>query len=225
MIFKGQLLEGANGMSREFSKQVSQDVDRNSDIWKQIQWCIDQVKKINFKEVEQSNIDYSQLKFKTALMFGRVGFINLGSRTIYINSFRLHSEEEKIKGIVLHELGHFIDLCSCMQNNIIYEVDGKLKLKREYKDKALGHNKQWRDIIKEISDYTHIPIHITTEASPEESAKKHNYKYVVKCKECGQTLNYKQKGQIISDVITYPNNNKWKCGKCSSISNWVFEEL
>lgn len=179
-------------------------------IWKLIEECLD--------IYQEAGYDIEDFKTRWPLNFIQsTGAVNTfgtcswpqyegGASYITLNSYMFNESDEAIKSTILHELAHYVNNCSMLDDGIVYFSYGILKGRKGYYNKSMhgSHGSNWKAIASVISNKTGINIQRTDSYSLHTGVgakAEEKYKYTVTCPECGSTMKYMKK----TDFVKNPN--------------------
>lgn len=152
--------------------------------------------------------------------------------TIGLNEALLKESDDNIKTVMLHELGHYVQMNMLLSDGVAYwwstsRLVYNNKLVKEYgKSYISSHGRQWQAIVNAVSRKTGLKITATYSRGehPEiNKADEDKLKYIVKCKNCGQEYKYARKTDFVKDPnATYFSKKlgketcRWYCTKCGA---------
>lgn len=146
-----------------------------------------------------------------------------------LNRHMANEPEAAIKNVICHEFAHYIQMKGLLKNGIVYWKWGKGWVgnsSRYVKSRDSGHGSDWSSIAARISSKIGTKIERTdsysTHTGVGEYAKK-RYKYVVRCKNCGNELEYAKMTDFVKDPnqkSKYGDWYRWQCGECHAKGQW-----
>lgn len=156
--------------------------------------------------------------------FGEMAFPEYegGYFSLVLNRYMINDPIESLKSTIYHELAHYLCYKEQFEEGILFWKNDKVYHHRDYdKNNESNHGKRWKSIANNISNKTGVTINVTDSFTIHPDVKKYiedNYKWIIRCKNCGQEYKYNKQTAFVKDPnARYPNGEyKWYCSKCES---------
>ena len=200
-----------------------------------IEECIEEMKKINFGFPEEDVLTYDDIDCEegdTARTFGTMYLPHNGEGNfkLVLNRHMFNEPEEAIKNTILHELCHYVVDKIALDCGAIYSKNGKWYLNNRdfYNAKDYtGHGKLWKFVASKVSNATGQDITRTNSYDMHTGVGSHandSYKYIVKCKHCGNEFKYMKRTKFVDAVISGNGHvEDWWCNCSDGTKGQDFE--
>lgn len=157
-------------------------------------------------------------------VFGEMQFPKYegGYFSLVLNKHMLNDSEDSLKSIIYHELAHYICYKEQFDDGVLYWIDDKVYHKKDYdKVEESTHGKRWKRIANNISGKTGVKISITDSFDSHKDMEKYaeeKYKYIIRCKNCGQEYKYAKQTTFVKDPNVKLANGEYRyyCTKCKA---------
>lgn len=202
----------------------------NERILKYVEECINDLKKINFGNIDTDCLTYDDIDIEegdTNHTFGAM-FLPLngvGNFKLVLNKYMFDEPEEAIKNTIYHELCHYITDKLAIDCGAIYTKNGKWYISNHAKEYH-GHGKMWKHIADVVGNAVGHDITRTNSFDLHTGVGKHyndNVKYIVKCKHCGNEFRYTRKSPFIKSIIDGNGHTDWYCNCSDGTKSHDFE--
>ena len=166
---------------------------------------------IDFLNKNGYNIDINEITFKQSSNKNALGKMIVEAKDKYSFNFTLvlskylidTSDEKEIKGIIYHELCHYLtDKEAILKHYLLIDDYLRLVSNEKYKD-YVGHGKIWKQYASNVGRLT--GYNITRLATKEDNPKfynelKNNSKYILKCANCGAVYTFNRKNNFLNSL-------------------------
>ena len=161
-----------------------------------IKECLNTTKELNFSIPEK-------LRFLQCEAKRRAGVACYRDTTIVLSSFIFKENDNAIKSIILHEIGHIIAGPLAKHGPVWKNVVAKMSKKTGIK-------------ITRCYDESDLPIHA--------EEKKKLWRYNFRCTGCGLELHFMKETKFVrtyDEILEYANKPRWTCSCCGG----TFEKI
>ena len=216
----------------DFEEELTEALSVPTDKFKGlINDCVYTLEKNGFKLPLRN--DKHNLKFKLMDSGSNLGFAyypkssHNGDFLITLSKYLENMEDEQIKSVIYHELGHILTYMDELNNGYIYidengdtKLSGDTNSERKANRKKLSHHgPKWQSIMKQISDITGQSYQRLASAEDSQAFKdatKEKYLYNFKCPNCGTTFGYMKKTDFVKNYnkLDKDGNPYWWCRDC-----------
>ena len=136
-----------------------------------------------------------------------------GNFKLVLNKHMFDEPEEAIKNTIYHELCHYIVDKIAIEKGIIYMKNGHwyINSNNYYANDYKGHGKKWQEVAAKVGRITGQDITRTNSYDLHTGVGAHaqdKYKYIVKCKHCGNEFKYMKRTDFVDEVINGRGHSK-----------------
>lgn len=193
-------------------------------ILKYIEECIADMKTLSFAPYDYLYITYDDIDVEEGDTVRTFGTMYLpqstnGNFKLVLNKHMFEESEEAIKNTIYHELCHYVVYKMAIENDIFYRKNGHWLIRNNRYDASdyKGHGRKWKQVAQKVSNAFNTEIKRTNNYAFHTGVAAHaedKYKYIVKCKHCGNTFKYFKKTDFIKSILDDKGHTEdWWC-KC-----------
>ena len=189
---------------------------------KYVEECIEKMKTINYGLIDQDALTFDDIDVEEGDSTRTFGVMQLpkddfSNFKLILNKHMFEESEEAIKNTIYHELCHYVVDKLAIAKDIFYNANGSwyMRTRLPFAKNYRGHGAMWKNIARIVGNATNQNIQRTGDYEMHTGVGKHaedSYKYIVKCKHCGNEFKYSRMSPFIKDVITHDGHSEdWYC--------------
>lgn len=152
--------------------------------------------------------------------------------TIILNKYMFSEPDEAIKNTIYHELCHYIVWQLGCWTGVYYKLDGKWRIERSAVIRPSdwdSHGRIWQTVADVVGSAVGQKITRTDSYRNHTGVGSHaedQYKYIVRCKHCGNEFKYAKRTKFITAVLDGNGHvDRWWCNCKDGFKGHDFEIL
>lgn len=198
-------------------------VDSDSDLMALIQICVDDLASIGL--IVEDDITYSLID--SSRTFGCITLPSYqGAKfNLAINRRHINDPIDTVADTILHEFAHYFQWKQLFKDGRIAWGPYGRGIRLVYGSKPMPHGSEWKYFANYITVKLKLKKPITaTDKVPEDSDMLSSKKYIIKCRQCGNTFGYERETKFIKLVKLDGKHTGYLCSKCRASDFELSEE-